>query len=90
MTRKLRESDGFVPLSAIDPPGGQVPAQRERAPQAHRHFMQLDQVTQLVGASAANAEIGFMARLLALCSLPRTNLGNRKETSAATDRTRSG
>ena len=41
--------------------------------------MQLDQVTQLVGASEANAEIGFMARLLALCSLPRTNLGNRKE-----------
>ena len=32
---------------------------------------------QLVGASEADADLGFMARLLALCSLPRTNPGNR-------------
>ena len=30
-------------------------------------------VTQLVGASEADADVGFMARLLALCSLPRRN-----------------
>ena len=36
-----------------------------------------DQVTQLVGASETDADLGFMARLLALCSLPRTNPGNR-------------
>ena len=35
-----------------------------------RHFTQLDQVTQLVAAREADAELGFMARLLALCSLP--------------------
>ena len=42
-----------------------------------RHFTRLDQVTQLVNASEADAELGYMARLLALCSLPRTNPGNR-------------
>ena len=35
------------------------------------------QVNQLVSASEAEADLGFMARLLALCSLPRTNPGNR-------------
>ena len=36
-----------------------------------------DQVHQLVSASEAEADLGFMARLLVLCSLPRTNPGNR-------------
>ena len=31
----------------------------------------------MVGASEADADLGFMARLLTLCSLPRTNPGNR-------------
>ena len=44
-----------------------------------RHFTRFDQVNQLVGASEADPDLGFMARLLALCSLPRTNPGNRKE-----------
>ena len=44
--------------------------------QAH-HFTTLDQVTQLVAARDADPEMGFMARLLALCSLPRTNPGDR-------------
>ena len=77
MTRKLRESDGFVPLGAIDPPGVLVPARRERAPLVWHHFTQLDQVTQLIGAREADADVGFMARLLALCSLPRTNPRNQ-------------
>ena len=46
-------------------------------PQARHHFTRFDQVDQLVAASEANPERGFMARLLALCSLPRTNPGNR-------------
>ena len=44
---------------------------------ARRHFTRLDQVAQFVGASDADAELGFMSRMLALCSLPRTNPGNR-------------
>ena len=34
---------------------------------------------QLVGAGEADADVGFMARLLALCPLPRSNPGNQKE-----------
>ena len=49
------------------------------SPQARHHFTQADQVNQLVTASEADTEMGFMARLLALCSLPRTNPGNRHQ-----------
>ena len=48
-------------------------------PQARHHFTLADQVDQLVAASEADADIGFMARLLSLCSLPRTNPGDQKE-----------
>ena len=34
---------------------------------------------QLVSASEAAADLGFMARTMALCSLPRTNPGNRHQ-----------
>ena len=47
------------------------------APQARHHFTRFDQVDQLVGASEAARDLGFMARLLTLCSLPRTNPGQR-------------
>ena len=47
------------------------------SPRARRHFTRFDQVAQLVSASEAPADMGFMARLLALCSLPRTNPGRR-------------
>ena len=50
---------------------------RERARQARRHFTQLDQVTQLVAVSETDADLGFMARMLALSSLPRANLGDQ-------------
>ena len=43
------------------------------------HFTRFDQVDQLVSASEANPERGFMARMMALCSLPRTNPGNRHQ-----------
>ena len=43
------------------------------------NFTRFDQVNQLVSASEADADLGFMARTMALCSLPRTNPGNRKE-----------
>ena len=49
------------------------------APQARHHFTTLRQVDQLIGASEAEPDLGFMARLLALCSLPRTNPGDRHE-----------
>ena len=42
---------------------------------AQQGFTQADQVNQLVGASEADPDRGFMARMMALCSLPRTNPG---------------
>ena len=63
-------------LSGMD---GPVKAIREATPQALHHFTRFDQVNQLVSASEADADLGFMARTMALCSLPRTNPGNRKE-----------
>ena len=56
---------------------GPVQALREAPPPARRRFTVADQVNQLVSASEADADLGFMARMMALCSLPRTNPGNR-------------
>ena len=50
---------------------------REESPQARHHFTLADQVDRLVAASEADPDRGFMARTMALCSLPRTNPGNR-------------
>ena len=76
-----RTRDGFVPLGdvsqAVALPGDRALTHRADASPARRPFTRLDQVTQLVQASEADPEVGFMARLLALCSLPRTNPGNR-------------
>ena len=52
-------------------------ALRDHSPQARHHFTRFDQVDQLVRASEAAPDTGFMARLMMLCSLPRTNPGNR-------------
>ena len=49
----------------------------ESSPQGRRHFTRLDQVHQLVTAREAIADTGFMARLLTLCSLPRSNPGHQ-------------
>ena len=50
---------------------------RESSPQALHHFTRFDQVDQLVRASEAAPDTGFMARLMMLCSLPRTNPGTQ-------------
>ena len=52
---------------------------REASPQALHHYTRFDQVNALVGASEADPDRGFMARTMALCSLPRTNPGNRHQ-----------
>ena len=50
---------------------------REYSPQARHHFTRFDQVELLVRASEAAPDTGFMARLMMLCSLPRTNSGRQ-------------
>ena len=75
-----RQRSELVPIGdALADLGGPVKAIRETSPQALHHFTRFDQVNQLVSASEADADLGFMARTMALCSLPRTNPGNRKE-----------
>ena len=71
-----RKRDSLVPIEeAISDLGGPVAAIRDASPQALHHFTQADQVNQLVSASEADADLGFMARMMALCCLPRTNPG---------------
>ena len=73
-----RKRDGLVPIGeAFSGLGGSVKALREAAPPTRRGFTVADQVDQLVSASEADPDLGFMARMMALCSLPRTNPGNR-------------
>ena len=75
-----RKRDGLVPIGkAFSGLDGPVKAICAAAPQARRGFTQADQVNQLVGASEADPDLGFMARMMVLCSLPRTNPGNRHQ-----------
>ena len=75
-----RKRDSLIPISEVmaDLPGP-VQALREVSPQALHHYTRFDQVNQLVTASEADSDLGFIARMMALCSLPRTNPGNRAQ-----------
>ena len=58
-----RKRDGVVPAGeASGGLEGMGKATRDASPQAKRVFTQADQVNQLVSASEANPERGFMAR----------------------------
>ena len=75
-----RQRGELVPIGeAFGDLDGPVKAIREASPQAVHHFTRFDQVNQLVSASEADPDLGFMARTMALCSLPRTNPGNRHQ-----------
>ena len=60
-----------LPERSTDP--GHIQALRRNG----RSFTLADQVNRLVSASEADADLGFMARTMALCSLPRSNPGNQ-------------
>ena len=53
------------------------PAPLTMTPQAVYHWTRDDQADALAAAAAAEPDTGFMMRLLALCTLPRTNPGKR-------------
>ena len=75
-----RQRGSLVPVAeVVSGLNGPVKAIRDASPQALHHYTRFDQVNQLVSASEADPDLGFMARLMALCSLPRSNPGNRKE-----------
>ena len=73
-----RKHSELIPIgevvSSLDMP---VKALAKSSPQARHSFTVADQVNQLVSASEAEPDRGFMARTMALCSLPRSNPGNR-------------
>ena len=46
---------------------------------SRNHFTVLKQIDQLIEASDAEPDLGFLARLMALCSLPRTNPRQRTQ-----------
>ena len=73
MARK-RESEYAKMQAAFTDLGWPVPA-----PQKFHHFTLAHQVDQLVTARESDPDLGFMARLMALCALPRTSPGRRKE-----------
>ena len=74
-----RQRGELVPIGEViaDLPGPVQALIPSRSTQ--HHFTLADQVDQLVTVSEAEADLGFMARLMALCSLPRTNPGNRHQ-----------
>ena len=77
---KYRGDKGLLPIGDISSIlDGKVKEALQPSPQGVHHFTRLDQVDQLVGASEADPDMGFMVRLMALCSLPRTNPGNREK-----------
>ncbi len=76
--RQKRVKDGWFPIGKVfSGPGSPEQGLQESSPQAVYHFTRVDQVDQLVRASEDDPDTGFMARLMTLCSLPRTNPGNR-------------
>ena len=63
-------------LSGPSRPARAIPA---ASPQARRSFTQAHQISRLLAAREADPDRGFMARTMALCSLPRSNPGNRHQ-----------
>ena len=71
MSKPTRPVSGFVPIGELAGTlPGVVPRGRAMSAQTRHHFTTLRQVNQLIEASEGEPELGFMARLLALCSLP--------------------
>ena len=66
-----RKRNGWVPFGeALADLPDPVKTIHDASPQARHHFTQADQVNQLVSANEADPDLGFIARLMALCCLP--------------------
>ena len=74
-----RQRGELVPIGEAIGNLSPAKAIRDATPQARHHFTLADQVNRLVGASEADPDRGFLARTMALCSLPRSNPGNRHQ-----------
>ena len=75
-----RQRGSLVPVAeVVSGSNAPVAAIRDDSPQARHSFTLADQVHQLVGASETTPDRGFLGRTMALCSLPRSNPGNRHQ-----------
>ena len=70
-TDEQQKRGGFVPVGQMDArlPGIDGRTQSMSA-NTRNHFTVLKQIDQLIEASDAEPDLGFMARLMCLCSLP--------------------
>ena len=59
----MQRKRGLVPIGDAVYGLDDVPAIRNDSPQARHHFTVADQVDQLVSASEADPDLGFMARV---------------------------
>ena len=66
MGNSQEDPEKSIPFEALSYLDGSVKAIREASPQARHNFTQADQVNQLVTASEADPDLGFMARMMAL------------------------
>ena len=79
-----RKRDESIPIAeVIADLHGPVHAIRKTPPPARRGFTVADQVNQLATAREADPDRGFLARTMALCSLPRSNPGDRHQYTRA-------
>jgi hypothetical protein len=73
-----RVGDLLPGFESIAPALQQAQQQQSETPQGRHHFNRLKQINALAEIGEdANSDMGFMARLLTLCSLPRTDPGTR-------------
>jgi len=79
-----REGEGLEPLAAFLP--GLVssvqmapppPEPKALTPQKRHHYTAIKQIAELAAIPNDSPDMGFMTRLLTLCSLPRTDPGSR-------------
>ena len=75
----MPHKQGLVPASSFLPdlPKRSQALGHSTVRRNRRTFTLADQVDRLVSASEADPDRGFLGRTMALCSLPRSNPGNR-------------
>jgi hypothetical protein len=85
MTKKRNKSEGFVRagdllpgFEGIAPILQEIEQSKALTPQGRHHYNRLKQIDALASVGETqNPDMGFMTRLLTLCSLPRTDPGTR-------------
>ena len=76
----LEGLEDIKPILSKAPKGKAPEAGKALTVQSRHHYTRMKQVSELARLGEAdNQDMGFMARMLTLCSLPRTNPGDRMQ-----------